>query len=437
MLSCDVSVSDPYRKRLTALCLRTIFNCVSKGLSKSLNMYWTLCIHRGGHERVNHAAVAIGYCIYSFGGFCTDNMPQYIDAYCFNTISLKWSKVDYETTSQSPRACYGHSVVAFNGLIYLWGGQSFTLASNTLYCFNTETLSWSIPETSGKWPKVTDGHSACVIGDYMYIFGGYEEDTRSFSDKVFRINLITFNWETVLTHLSFAVYFFVHWGFDNTQEILKYRIAWLRLSYQPTFQMVSAFRKFMFTLISGATLDLMATSPAEICSQQLLRRQFITSTSGNGIIRFYIMVYKDEIYIIGGFDGVTLKHLNDVFKYNPVNSEWTEFKVNGEPPCPRKRHCAVVVKDNIYLFGGSSPAHNDAVEENESLLDMQEHSDLYVLEFFPTLKRLSVLNIIDNRIDTDGLPTILKGEIEWLKSQPRRAFGRRNYSAFSPPLYFS
>ncbi|GFU24038.1 kelch domain-containing protein 3, partial [Nephila pilipes] len=384
---------------------------VFKGLTKSFNMYWTSCINRGGQERANHAAVAIGHRIYSFGGFCTDNMPKYMDVCCFDTISLKWFMANYRITNQSPRSCFGHSVVAYKDRIYLWGGESFFRSCNTLYCFEYGTLSWSIPETSGEGPKITDGHSACVIGDYMYIFGGYEEDTFGFSDKVFRINLITFNWETVLTH-----------GLPPSKR---------------DFHTASVIGNFMY-IFGGRSArdsgedyylnDIMCLDT----DSMVWSTPFCSGRLPNGRRSHSAVVYKGEIYIIGGFDGVTLRHLNDVFKYNPVNSEWIELKVNGEPPCPRKRHCAVLVKDSIYLYGGSSPAQSIVIARDEGSLDMQEHSDLYVLEFFPTLKRLSILNIVDNRIDADDLPIALKEEIEWLKSQSRPAFGRRNYSAFSP-----
>ncbi|GFX23084.1 kelch domain-containing protein 3 [Trichonephila clavipes] len=105
-------------------------------------MYWTLCIQRGGPQRVNHAAVAIESKIYTFGGYCSDqDTPEFTDVYCFDTKSLKWSEINYEITPESPKSCYGHSVVAYKNLIYLWGGggQNFFTASNNLYCFNTSS----------------------------------------------------------------------------------------------------------------------------------------------------------------------------------------------------------------------------------------------------------------------------------------------------------
>ena len=39
----------------------------------------------------------------------------------------------------------------------------------------TVTLEWSQPEVHGQLPGARDGHSACVINNVMYIFGGYED----------------------------------------------------------------------------------------------------------------------------------------------------------------------------------------------------------------------------------------------------------------------
>ena len=42
---------------------------------------------------------------------------------------------------------------------------------------------WKRPRTHGVTPGARDGHSACVINNKMYIFGGYEEEVSM--DRVF------------------------------------------------------------------------------------------------------------------------------------------------------------------------------------------------------------------------------------------------------------
>ena len=41
-----------------------------------------------------------------------------------------------------------------------------------------DTFKWSTPDVGGSIPLARDGHSACVIGEKIYVFGGYEERVR-------------------------------------------------------------------------------------------------------------------------------------------------------------------------------------------------------------------------------------------------------------------
>ncbi len=57
----------------------------------------------------------------------------------------------------------------------MFGGRNDEAPCNVLYQFDTKTYKWSKPAVRGQIPAERDGHSACIIGDHMYIFGGYEE----------------------------------------------------------------------------------------------------------------------------------------------------------------------------------------------------------------------------------------------------------------------
>ncbi|GIY19854.1 kelch domain-containing protein 3 [Caerostris darwini] len=381
-------------------------------------MQWTFCFERGAPQKVNHAAVAVENKIYSFGGYCSDQiLPVFIDVYCFNTSTLKWTRVNYEETSESPKGCYGHSVVAYKHLIYLWGGQNRFSASNILYCFDTKTQSWSKPVTSGMIPKPTDGHSACVIRDDMYIFGGYEEGFDNFSQKTYKLNLITFTWQEL-----------------NTSGALP---------SERDFHTASAFGNRMYIFGGRSFENLHDYYPNDIVYLDVDTLMWIkpvcSSANPCGRRSHSAIVYNGEIYIFGGYDGKQEKHMNDVHKYNPVTSVWTELKFLGTPPSPRRRHCSIIVDDLLYLFGGSSPTYiiDGGVESNS----LKEHCDLYILEFSPSLKMLSQLKIMEYHIDTRFLPVRLRDEIDYLISLKLHAFEttavmheRRDYTAFGPNL---
>lgn len=128
----------------------------------------------GGPRRVNHAAVAVGHKVYSFGGYCSgedyETLRQ-IDVHIFNTgwccgllkrspedesniqrtascschvsVSLRWTKLPPVRTAAQERALdvpymrYGHTAVLLDDAIYLWGGRNDTVgACNVLYAFD-------------------------------------------------------------------------------------------------------------------------------------------------------------------------------------------------------------------------------------------------------------------------------------------------------------
>ncbi len=47
--------------------------------------------------------------------------------------------------------------------------------------------------THGEIPGARDGHSACVIYDTMYIFGGYEEEVSTNQQLAFRFKCKSLN----------------------------------------------------------------------------------------------------------------------------------------------------------------------------------------------------------------------------------------------------
>lgn len=85
----------------------------------------------------------------------------------------------------------------------------------------------------------------------------------------------------------------------------------------------------------------------------------------------------------------------------------------GVGPNPRRRQALVKVGDKLFLFGGTSPYHGPPLyftPEQLALLPQQEedtsnklmdHNDLFVLDMSPSLKTLTIMSIIDNKISTE------------------------------------
>lgn len=143
---------------------------------------WTVHLE-GGPRRVNHAAVAVGHRVYSFGGYCSgedyETLRQ-IDVHIFNAVSLRWTKlppVRPAIRGQAPVVPYmryGHSTVLIDDTVFLWGGRNDTEgACNVLYAFDVSEYSQVVYTPSvrnSSWgPRWT--FSLCPGQDHVHFWG--------------------------------------------------------------------------------------------------------------------------------------------------------------------------------------------------------------------------------------------------------------------------
>lgn len=56
--------------------------------------------------------------------------------------------------------------------VHIWGGFTDPDFCHVLYAFDVDTHRCFKPNISGTVPKARCGHSACVLGKVMYVFGG-------------------------------------------------------------------------------------------------------------------------------------------------------------------------------------------------------------------------------------------------------------------------
>ncbi|XP_071439603.1 kelch domain-containing protein 3 isoform X1 [Hetaerina americana] len=373
-------------------------------------MYWTVHLE-GGPRRVNHAAVAVGDHIYSFGGYCTGEnyrRQRPMDVHVLNTVNYRWTAVPL-VKPDDPQSCcvpyqrYGHTAVSYGDKIYIWGGRNDEAACNVLFCFHTKTLKWSCPKVHGIIPGARDGHSACVIRHSMYIFGGFEEEIDRFSQDVHALDLETMEWRYVVT--------------KGTPP-----------SYRD-FHSASAVGTKMY--IFGGRGDVYGPyhSQEEVYSNEIVYLETLTSTwhcpSTEGEIPLgrrshSAFVYKNHLYIFGGYNGIEDKHFNDLYCFVPAANHWMQVKTRGKRPCKRRRQSCCVVGDRVFLFGGTSPylgPQPQFTPDNEEMLmdgldsKLMDHNDLHVLDLVPTLRTLCLQVVLDENLDDNWLPEDIRWEL--------------------------
>ncbi|XP_018653012.1 kelch-like protein [Schistosoma mansoni] len=205
-------------------------------------------------SRVNHQAICLEDRIFVFGGFNSqmfdlDYNERQIDTFMWDIHKNRWEQLPYPLLLKSwdcnlkswgpdpilessgsiqPSLRFGHTVVAWRGRGWLFGGRmQQQVCPNQLYMFDPgskfllqsvsrPTLSGSLKlnhtinakkfhppcwaevrGTVGSVPSARDGHSATVLEDAMFIFGGFEDVFDNYDNSVYRLDFITWNWTRI------------------------------------------------------------------------------------------------------------------------------------------------------------------------------------------------------------------------------------------------
>ncbi|CAJ1054482.1 host cell factor 2 isoform X1 [Xyrichtys novacula] len=135
--------------------------------------------------RIGHSFTLVGNKCYLFGGLANDsedpngNVPRYMnDFYELELQSVSgargWSIP--ETKGVGPSARESHTSVGCTGLgsskLFIFGGMQGSRLDD-LWQLDLSTMVWSMPETRGSKPLPRSLHSANVIGNKMFVFGGW------------------------------------------------------------------------------------------------------------------------------------------------------------------------------------------------------------------------------------------------------------------------
>uniref|UniRef100_A0A1B6DWJ7 Kelch domain-containing protein 3 n=2 Tax=Clastoptera arizonana TaxID=38151 RepID=A0A1B6DWJ7_9HEMI len=371
-------------------------------------MYWTVHLE-GGPRRVNHAAVLIEDKIYSFGGYCTGEdykLFRPMDVHVLNTATLRWKALNVPTsqsileTSEAPFQRYGHSAVAHGKNAFIWGGRNDEAVCKDLFCFNTETATWKCIKTYGTCPGARDGHSACIINDCMYIFGGFEEDIDRFSQDVFALNLQTMYWTYVQTKGIPPTYRDFH---SATAIGLNMYIFGGRGDRSGALH--SQVERYCHDIMYLDTRNAQWHRPVTMGDIPIGRRSHSA------------FVHDGKLYIFGGYNSLREEHFNDLHRFCPKTLTWQHIKAQGEPPTKRRRQSCVVLGDRMFLFGGTSPGLSEDDEDSSDsseygVLRLMDHDDLHILDFRPSLFLLCLMSVITHRLDTSSLPQDVKMQLK-------------------------
>ncbi|XP_045539032.1 leucine-zipper-like transcriptional regulator 1 isoform X1 [Papilio machaon] len=136
-------------------------------------------------------AVARGK-MYVFSGQSGAKITNALFQFDFETHT--WSRICTEhllrSAGPAPARRYGHTMLAHNRHLYVFGGAADSTMPSDVYCFDLDTQMWSMiqPAPESQIPSGRLFHAGAVVGDAMYIFGG-TVDNNVRSGELYRFQL--------------------------------------------------------------------------------------------------------------------------------------------------------------------------------------------------------------------------------------------------------
>lgn len=136
--------------------------------------------------RSSHCISAVGHKVFVIGGENVARVPINSDVHMLDLAgeknTMSWETVSTSGIPMSPRIAHAQAVVG--SCIWIFGGrQGITMGEgplNDLHCFDTATLTWSVPPTepSSSPPPPRSFHKMVAIENILYVFGGCGENGR-------------------------------------------------------------------------------------------------------------------------------------------------------------------------------------------------------------------------------------------------------------------
>ena len=154
----------------------------------------------------NFPVAVVNQSMYVFSGQSGAKITNNMYEFKFN--ERLWVRIPTEHLLRGdtapPQRRYGHSMVAYAGQLYVFGGAADGILDNEVHCFNVETRNWSVikPYDGSQVPSARVFHTAAVSRDCMFVFGGTVDSIASRSGELFRFKFSSFPPCTLIKDLT-------------------------------------------------------------------------------------------------------------------------------------------------------------------------------------------------------------------------------------------
>lgn len=317
----------------------------------NIKKYWCeLRIKNPPVRRTNHVGFLYKDYYYIFGGRdinmtkMNDMYKIHLDLNSENIQAEEWQKV--ENYGDYPDLIAEHRGVLIDDKFYIYGGVNASEEElNSVYIYSIEDQTWEKKEFSEDEVPPRTGHSMTGYGNSLIVFGGFAKG--KFSNDVFIYDTEENSWEHVPTDYKdprTSSIFIKNLKHDNKSTIQ----ADVSREIPEGMEGVQKEEEQNIKKTIENELKISKKSLSNYDTKQILENN---SKYPAPRINHSQVTYNTSIIIYGGINK-NGKYFDDMWEFNIANRTWKKIEFNGETPKPRQGHSALLIGDNIYIFGG-------------------------------------------------------------------------------------
>jgi N-acetylneuraminic acid mutarotase len=104
-----------------------------------------------------------------------------------------------KVTGDDPGPLDEHTAVVYKSNMIVFGGFASSGRTNNVWIFSTDEKKWTLREQGDdprRFPCPRTGHTSCVIGDTMWVFGGQDDETNKLND-IWAYTITSDVWERI------------------------------------------------------------------------------------------------------------------------------------------------------------------------------------------------------------------------------------------------
>lgn len=200
----------------------------------------------------------------------------------------------------------GHTAVAEDNLLYVWGGymsvadDEVFLPSDEIWVYDLEQGLWQVFHMTGEVPPAMSGTCGCCLNGHMYIFGGCDDNGQ--------------------TNLIYCV------------NLTDHKYMWRKIMHE-SGRAPSPRDKLSCWVYNGRLIYFGGYGHKLLTDVNSQNKNFIVDEAS----------WVEDVF--WGWN-------NEVHVFNPAEAGWSEPKTHGRAPAPRAAHASATLGHRGYVCGG-------------------------------------------------------------------------------------